>query len=832
MNGKLSAALVGLFKKHRIVFWYDKHTELRQDYEKLEFSDIEKIELKNNEFSVKHKILREEPHKKFLLYHEGESPSDLDNWLLDVKLAYGEFRTDQAAIRLSELGLGIEFTDIVNDHAIFFNASKRIERLKKQLSTDDTPNAVKTKMLAVCAASDPRIDNILENLLSESAVEKDDKFKLIENCNLEAFLWNRLEVTYGYASESPGIRDFTIQLFKSCYDMSVGDDAQLNPDALAFLKRWKDSVKHHSAFETLSTACAEILAIEKNLLKRDISALEEIDYFELVDRKIISELVKQVVERTLSAADRESLIRQRKTGHWYKRYEDLYQAIDCGARFIRLLEKTDLNIESMDDGLRKYVNHWYQIDQLCRKFIFHAKTSGQVSVLQALSDKVENLYSNNFLMPVNNNWQKYVDQCEIWGKTGMEFQRRFFQNRVLPFLNDKKKIFVIISDAMRFEVGHELHSRIRQEDRFDAEIFPMMTTLPSFTQVGMSSLLPNTEITFSDNHSTTVWVDGKSSQGTDNRSKIIQGAVDRPAKAITAEQLMAMNKAECRELFKNHDLVYVYHDRIDNVGHQRKSEGQACHAVQDALDELVKIIKKLVTANATNLLVTSDHGFIYQNRVIEDSDFLGADVTGIDALYKDRRFLLGKGLPQNIGMKSFTAKQAGIEGDMDILIPKSIKRLRLKGSGSRFVHGGASLQEVVIPVIKIRKKRQSDVSKVDVNILSGSTSLITTGQFSVTFYQTDPVTDKVQPRYLRAGIYSKDNALVSDSHNLNFEFKSNNPRDRELKIRFVLTRLANDLNEQEVYLRLEELETGTTYYKEYKSARYMIRRSFTSDFDF
>jgi len=183
-------------------------------------------------------------------------------------------------------------------------------------------------------------------------------------------------------------------------------------------------------------------------------------------------------------------------------------------------------------------------------------------------------------------------------------------------------------------------------------------------------------------------------------------------------------------------------------------------------------------------------------------------------------------------MKSFTSKQAGIEGDMEIQIPKSINRLRLKGSGSRFVHGGATLQEVVVPVIKIHKKRTSDISKVSIDILSGSTSFITTGQFSVTFYQAQPVTDKVQSRSLRAGIYSKEDELVSDSHNLNFEFASENPREREFKIRFVLSQKADDLNEQEVYLRLEEQESGTAYFKEYKSTRYVIRRSFTSDFDF
>jgi uncharacterized protein (TIGR02687 family) len=829
---KIAEALKTVFKKHRIVFWYDSKKELREDYEKLNVSDIEKIELKNNEFRVKRRILREEPDKKFLLYQEGEAPSDLDNWLLDVQLASEEFRTDQSAIWLNELGLGIEFTDIVNAHTVFFNVAKRRENLKKLLSTDDTQNAVRTKMLGVCASSDPRIDNILENLLTESAVDKDEKLKLIENCGLESFLWSRLEISYGYTSDSPGLRDFIIQLFKSCYDMSLGNDSQLNPDALVFLKRWKDSVKHQKAFESLSKECSDILAIEKDLQKRDISALEEIDCFELVDRKILSDLVKNVVDQTISAGARESLIRQRKVSHWYKQYEDLYQAIDYGARFIKLLEEADLNIESMDDGLTKYTKYWYLVDQLYRKYIYHTKQSGQVSMLKTLSDKVENLYSNNYLLTINNNWQKQVDDCNSWGKTNIEFQRHFFKRNVLPFLSDKKKVFVIISDALRYEIGHELHSRIRQEDRFDAEITPMLSTLPSFTQLGMASLLPNKEILFSDDHSTTVFVDGKSTQGTENRSKILQDAVKGAAKAMRADELMGMNKTECRELFKEHDVVYVYHNQIDATGDKKESEGRVFDAVEDTLEELIKIIKKLVAANATNLLVTSDHGFIYQDRILEDSDFLGADITGIDALHRDRRFLLGKGLPQNTGMKSFTAKEAGIEGDMEIQIPKSINRLRLKGSGSRFVHGGASLQEVVIPVIKIHKKRQSDVSKVGIDILGGSTSFITTGQFSVTFYQAQQVTDKVQSRTLRAGIYSKDNELISDSHNLNFEFVSGNPRERELKIRFVLTKKADDLNEQEVYLRIEEQEPGTAYYKEYKSTRYVIRRSFTSDFDF
>jgi len=94
------------------------------------------------------------------------------------------------------------------------------------------------------------------------------------------------------------------------------------------------------------------------------------------------------------------------------------------------------------------------------------------------------------------------------------------------------------------------------------------------------------------------------------------------------------------------------------------------------------------------------------------------------------------------------------------------------------------------------------------------------------------VTDKVRPRTLRAGIYTQLGDLISDCHNLKFDLASDNPRERELQVRFVLTRKADEANGQEVVLRLGEKHPGTTHYKEYKSLRYLIRRSFTSDFDF
>ena len=170
-------------------------------------------------------------------------------------------------------------------------------------------------------------------------------------------------------------------------------------------------------------------------------------------------------------------------------------------------------------------------------------------------------------------------------------------------------------------------------------------------------------------------------------------------------------------------------------------------------------------------------------------------------------------------------------GDVEVQVSKSINRMRLKGSGSRFVHGGASLQEIVIPVLNINKKRKSDVSCVDVDIIRSGSTVITSGQLTVAFYQTESVAGKILPRTLRAGIFTKEGELISDCHELVFDFISDDARERERKVRFLLNRNADTVNGQTVILKLEEKVAGTAQYKEYKTVSYTVQRSFTTDFD-
>lgn len=831
--GRIEQALQRQFEKHRIVFWYDAQQELRAEFDAVALPGVAKVVVAGNAFGLKYRLLRAEPERRFLLYLPGPPPADLDNWLLDVELAHGRFSADRMALWLSELELDLRFASDLAAQQAFLQSERRRAELGALLRPGDSVRQVRLKMLAVCAGATARLDAVLEALLTELAGERDDKIRLIQRCGLEPFLWEQTAQRYGYQSPSPSVRDFALALFEACYRMDLGEEAALTNDAVVFLQRWQTSVHHRDAFSRLSDYAAGVLRIQDDLLARPYRQLVAGDAFELIDRKILSELARDVADRSVTATECARIVRQRRQTHWFDQFAHPYEALRLAAAFLETLEKSTLTVRSLSEGVTHYAASWYLLDQMVRQFHYHARVSGQTTLLEAVAQQVENHYTNSFLLPLNDAWQVHVDAADRWAIPPHRMQADFHAIEVANYLKQGKKVSVIISDALRYECGAELLQRIRGEDRYDAELSPMVSVLPSYTQLGMAALLPHARLTL--DGAGQVLADGQPTQGLAARSKILAAAHDGRATAVRAEDLMGMNRDESRALIRDHDLVYVYHNVIDARGDKRDTEQQVFVAAEEALEALIMLIKKLANANANNLLVTADHGFLYQDGVdgrVHESDFVENRASGERIVQRNRRFVLGEGLAENRSFKRFTAVAAGLDGPLDMLIPKSINRLRVQGAGSRYVHGGAALQEVVVPLIRINKKRESDLGKVEVDIVQGTSRAITTGQVTATFYQTTPVSPKVQPRVLRAGIYAQSGELISDQHELTFDIQAESVREREMKVRFVLTSQADAFNDQDVFLRLEEREPDTSRFVVYGSVSYVLRRRFTSDFDF
>jgi hypothetical protein len=192
---------------------------------------------------------------------------------------------------------------------------------------------------------------------------------------------------------------------------------------------------------------------------------------------------------------------------------------------------------------------------------------------------------------------------------------------------------------------------------------------------------------------------------------------------------------------------------------------------------------------------------------------------------------LGKDLTANSSVQKWKGAALGFSDDTEALIPKSINRIRIQGAGSRFVHGGASLQEIVVPVLEINKARKSDIEQVEIDIISGSSSNITSNSFSVSFYQNQPIADKIQPRQIKAGFYTEAGMLISNIVTLLFNSMENDAKAREKRQNFLFTSEASNHNREEVYLKLEEQIEGTNEPKTYKKITYRMLISFSSEFD-
>jgi uncharacterized protein (TIGR02687 family) len=370
---------------------------------------------------------------------------------------------------------------------------------------------------------------------------------------------------------------------------------------------------------------------------------------------------------------------------------------------------------------------------------------------------------------------------------------------------------------------------LRSANRYTAEIEALFGSLPSYTALGMAALLPGRE-RMVEPSGLVVSVDGRSAMGTANRADLLREACAGRAAALQAEDFLELNsKTEGRTLMRDNEVVYIYHNVIDKTGDTAFTESRTFDAVETAFDELEAIIRKVANINGSNMLLTSDHGFLFQQADVLDDDVLPLPLVQ-EWTGRYQRFALGRGIVPTSTMKIFHSASLGVTGDWSAVFPLSLGRFPRPGSGKRYVHGGLSLQEVVVPVVKIHKTRADDTGPVEVELIRVPAK-ITTGQLGFSLFQDRPVTGKVLPRTLRIGVFALDGTVLSEVKTQVFDCKDEEVRLREVTIVLALSHAADTFNNTDVELRLEEVLPGTRQQVIYKRHPLRIQKPFTTDFD-
>ena len=820
--------------RHRIVFWYDSSKEFRQEFEGFTESGLIKAELKGNEFGLKVRIAADH-ETRYLVYSEKPRPEDADNWLLDLLLQGAEFKADKVSLYMLEAGLSQDHRHVVEEHASYFRQSENVSSLKKLLQPEDRAPEIRLKMMEVLLKADDNIEDILLKVIAQSDPEDlgdhGECIAKLRNHGLDKYFWVEVGRVFNYKSADPTLYEFLVVLFKH---LNPFDSSKtLSDAAFSLIKDWKDKVSSKDSYVAWAKYFEVKLSIQAQLNSTNqsdaLKRLGECDLYEIFEKFALQKIVELFATSGETGKVREA-VALRERSFWRNQHAHAYAAMAHAVNFREALNSCSLQVLSVEAAFTAYCSTWWKVDRAYRNCVSSISSYQHVGITQPVLEAVQGHYVNKFLYPLLNGWGDRVSQLQEWRIEGIQPQREFAAKYVTPFAEKDRKIFVIISDAMRYEVAQEYAERVRKSNRCNAEVDSMLGSLPSYTQLGMASLLPggSKQIVVKD---MTATVDGVSATGTDARSKILASAYEGAAVAVQFEDFIKMNpKEEIRDMMKKNKVIYIYHNHIDKVGDDMKTEAKTPEAVEKAFEELDKAIRAIVSANGTNILITADHGFIFQQEDVTDDNMIDDPDCG-EILHKGRRFMVADSITPRSGIKLFTANQLGLDGQWTAAFPLGLNMFRQKGSGKRFVHGGLSLHEVVVPVIRINKSREDDLDEVDLETV-GIPPRITNNSVSIRILQKQKCTEKTKGVNVKMGIYAQDSTLLSGELEILFNSSDDEPRNRESSHIFNLNSKASRYNNQEVIFRLTKAIPGTSgVMNTLAEFKIPLQISFTNDFD-
>jgi len=869
INPKITEAIESQFTKERFIFWCDTDAEYDDCINDLSMHQIKIINIdKVPALSIKIEIADSDFEQKFLFYSTKPEPSPIGDWLLAYRLKGKSFSADSTQILLDELGLSSHsLRDHLKLRAKFLAAKDRVERLKKWISHDDDAERLDLKILTVLSRADQAepfsiFNQVLSATVDEQDVDFDQPSRIwsdIVQYQLEEVFWLLAKKTFGYVSDKPTLKNLLMCLFVSDFASSltgnssvpnqllhfVLDDGYTKSNAKVFVSRWRSDVSLMNAYIQLTQSIADEIKIDELLINVPSDALCEVMTFDGVERIILTTLKSRVINHQFDASLLE-VINRRKNGFWAnlkvakdfeltRAYAACYDAIESAQSFLLLKSEYEngFSFPSASDGLSAYKKSIYQFDQTYRNFHYASNLVEHMGwqLLRDLTDLIENSYSGWFIPQFSSAWSKVVEGehglLNDWHIDGWVNQYQFYDKYVNKLLSGNvKRVFVLISDAFRYEAAESLTTTLNARNKYQAQIDAMLGVLPSYTSLGMAALLPHKTLKYKRGQNLSVLADDLPTSGLEQRSAVLN---QYEGVAIKHEDLLALGKEKGREFVKPFKVVYIYHDRVDAIGDKQSTETKTFEAVKQTIEELSQAVSFVFNSlSASTLYLTADHGFMYQDSALENVDKSNLGEKPHGAIVTKKRYLIGDAIGATsqawYGNTHKTANTVEGDGSVDFWVPKAANRFHFAG-GARFVHGSAMPQEIVVPLITI-KQLESEKSKskfVDVHLL-GSLNKVVTNMQRFELIQTEQITEYVLSRTLKLSIQD-DQTSISDVQIVTFD-KSGQSID-ERKVSIILTLKAGNYDRlKEYYFSAKDIDSGVEVIR----LPIKIDLAFTNDF--
>lgn len=812
----------------QIVIWYDESKKFSEGINNIKLDNAELFVLDDdNCIYAKYYIESENPDTNFLVYAPFRKPADEDNFLADMIHYANLFSADMIDILCQELSIDCsKFRDVLSSYSNFWNASARKKAFKDLNIKEYSKSRIELGILLVLAGERTLNFEYVVRKIIVKHFEKDDSIiEKFKDYNILDVFWEFVYQHFGYMEENPTVGKFTISLVlnytASLFECSTPKswnsfliEDKNNPRV--FIDNFMNNNKYINSFNNISSLLEDKLNISRDLKNYAVDSYIKCDSFKTFDRNIINHYITLLSE-TKEKIDFDNILELRGKGHFYNDFEDEYQLIYWANEFIGLINEFQREVlpDDVNELINLFANRFVNIDKSYRKFYYHYDKLDDTDYISYLQSMIENMYTNIFLFNIN---PKFTSLIENINDISITKQWRFYKTFIN---NNKTKTAVIISDALRYSCGVELKDELDKNPTWTNTIQPMLSTVPSYTALGMASLLPNREIKYENK---TVLVDGKPCSNSDERGKILQ-YYNPDSIAIKFDKIDSLKRQELRELTKGKNLVYIYHDQIDARGDNASTENEVFAASQEAIDEITKLTARLIdSGNFTRVIITADHGYIYKRGSLDDSDKVNLET--ILALYTKRRFLLTHEETDIPGTKCLSLDYINND-DVYVTVPKGVDVFKLKGPGLNYVHGGLSLEEVIVPVIEVKSKKGGKNQRTVELQLIGSNNKITNYDTMLTFFQKENISKTILP--LEASIYFEDDDgnKISNEVIIFADKNSEYSQDRQFKEKFTLKRMSYSKSKK-YYLIIKDGQTDL----EIDRIEFMIDIAFQDGFDF
>lgn len=431
--------------------------------------------------------------------------------------------------------------------------------------------------------------------------------------------------------------------------------------------------------------------------------------------------------------------------------------MDYAVIVARLYEKAltlgSLTLNTADEYVMRYESDYCFIDQYYRQanetYFGIDPTCELFDAVQKVKRGLDQNYSK-LCNRINLEWTRCLKETGGMDEVHLLRQYNFYDEKIKSV---QKKVAVIVSDALRYEVAQELIGELARSKHL-ATLKPAIAMLPSETKYCKPSLLPHRELKlYGKGEEQDMAVDDHILDTTQKRSEHLQVYQDG-AVCVPFETVAEYNQEKNREIFK-HPLVYIFHDVIDKTGHDGNAK-QIVNSCRDAITELKKMIPKIhASYNVTEVYITSDHGFLFNDIMFADKDKHKIEE---DCLERRTRYYLTKSKDEVSGVVKFPLNEvSGMVnvGDVMVAVPMGTNRFAAPSGGYMFTHGGAALQELIIPVITSRQERDDNKQPVGVMILDRRLSM-QASRLRFKMLQTEAVSMDMKERPIRVALYHND----------------------------------------------------------------------------